>query len=544
MNTPVAIYARVSQDEQSKGYSLPTQLEGCRNYADEHGCTVVGEFSDDFTGTSLDRPELDKVRALAQAGSIQKVVVYELDRLARGMVKQILLEEELAKMGVTVEYVLADYENNPEGRLQKNVRAVVAEYEREKIIERSTRGKKGRAKAGSVNPGRVSRYGYKYTPNPEGHKGTYVIVDEEAKIVQLMYSWYVHGDEQGQKMGMNKIAKRLTEMRIPTRFDTVQPKKKGATVLPKKRGVCMWAESTVRDILSSEIYAGTHYYNRLNPKRGKGEDRVRDQSEWIPIAVPAIVSRELWETAQHRRNENKKVATRNTRHPYLMRSRLRCTKCGYMLGCRTDLRFTPARGQYVCNRGKVQYYEADLKTPFCRGTIKSGVIDDAVWSEIKRLLQSPQVIIDAMQQEINHSETAKTVICNRLEIAEHQLATLADQRKRLLDLYLNGDVPKNLLDDKMAELKQTSSKFEEEIVSLHDQLEAYSPTLTDVTQVQKFCAQLQGELDDFTFEDRQAVIDMLNVTALVTKDEHGIRLVLSGYFPDVETDAIDRETSR
>src|SRR5262245_37336490 len=143
MTNLVAIYNRVSTDEQGKGYSLQTQLAGCREYAQHCGDTIVGEFADDYTGTKLDRPELAKVHELARNGLINKVVVYEIDRLARGMVKQILIEEELAKWGVTVEYVLAAYDDNPEGRLQKNVRAVIAEYEREKFIERSIRGKKG-----------------------------------------------------------------------------------------------------------------------------------------------------------------------------------------------------------------------------------------------------------------------------------------------------------------------------------------------------------------------------------------------------------------
>jgi site-specific DNA recombinase len=128
-------------------------------------------------------------------------------------------------------------------------------------------------------------------------------------------------------MGMNKIAKRLSEMRIPTRYDEINLNGKRS---PKKRRSGMWGESTIREILSSEIYAGTHYYNRLNPKREPGEARVRDRSEWIAIDVPAIVSRDIWEAAQRLREENKKTATRNTQHPYLMRGRLRCTKCGHI----------------------------------------------------------------------------------------------------------------------------------------------------------------------------------------------------------------------
>ncbi len=540
MSKLVAIYNRVSTDEQGKGYSLETQLEGCREYAQKCDDIIVGEFADDYTGAKLDRPELDKLRELARSGAINKVITYELDRLARGMVKQILIEEEFAKWNVDVEYVLAEYEDNAEGRLQKNVRAVVAEYEREKIIERSIRGKRGRAKAGHVNPGRVAKYGFDYVPDPDGHKGSYVINSDEAKIVNLIYTWYVIGDESGRRLGMNKIAKRLSEMKIPTRYDGINTKGKRSA---KTRSVGMWGESTIREILMSEIYAGTHYYNRLNPKRASGEPRVRDRSEWIAIQVPAIINRDIWETVQRLRDENKKRAIRNTQYSYLMRGRLRCAKCGHIMGCRTDNRTKVLRGEYICNRGKTHYYHDDLKTPICRGNVKSNIIDDAVWKEIKAILQSPDVVIDALQQEAHEHEDAITIIRDRLEIAEKQLDNLISQRERLLNLYLNGDFPKDLLDEKMAEIKQTIGKFDTEVASLQDQLNRSTPNPTDIDTIKKFCEQVRGGLEEFTFEDKQMIIELLNVTAIVMRDENGIRLALSGYFPQIMTDTFDPKTS-
>ncbi|MGQ9910717.1 MAG: recombinase family protein [Candidatus Flexifilum sp.] len=340
---------------------------------------------------------------------------------------------------------------------------------------------------------------------------------------------------------MNKIAKRLSSMGILTRHDELASKGKR---FAKKRRSGMWGESTIREILMSEIYAGRHYYNRLNPKRAPGEARVRDQSEWIPIEVPAIISREMWEAAQRLRDENKKTATRNTQHPYLMRGRMRCTQCGRIVGCRTDLRFDTPRGQYVCNRGKMHYYHDDLKTPVCRGTIKSHIIDEAVWEAIKTVLQSPQVILDALQQEADEHASATAIIRDRLEIAEKQLANFIGQRERLLSLYLNGEFPKDLLDEKMVEIKRAIGQFETEITSLRDQLNRATPALADIENITRFCEQIQGEIEEFTFEDKQTIIELLNVTAMMTKDDSGIRLVLSGYFPEITTDAIDHTTTR
>ena len=61
MTKGVAIYCRVSRDEQAENWSLPTQEDACRKYTEERGCEVVGVWKEDFTGTQLDRPELNEI---------------------------------------------------------------------------------------------------------------------------------------------------------------------------------------------------------------------------------------------------------------------------------------------------------------------------------------------------------------------------------------------------------------------------------------------------------------------------------------------------
>jgi site-specific DNA recombinase len=121
------IYTRVSTDEQGRGYSLTTQLEACRKYGTERGYSLMAEFSDEYTGASLDRPGLNDLREFTIGHSIDVVVVYDLDRLARRSVYQMLIEEELSKKGAIVEYVNGQYENTDEGRLQKQIKASIAE---------------------------------------------------------------------------------------------------------------------------------------------------------------------------------------------------------------------------------------------------------------------------------------------------------------------------------------------------------------------------------------------------------------------------------
>jgi site-specific DNA recombinase len=152
-----AIYARVStQDQADRGYFLPTQIEACLAWAQQHGYSVPEHsvFSEDYTGMSLNRPQCKKLRELVQQ-LVQMVIVYNQDRLSCKLAHQLLLSEQFDQAGVPL-YVLSmpTTEKTPEAQLFSNMRGVFAEYERAKILERTARGRIGRAKAG--HPPRVS----------------------------------------------------------------------------------------------------------------------------------------------------------------------------------------------------------------------------------------------------------------------------------------------------------------------------------------------------------------------------------------------------
>jgi len=315
----VVLYARVSTEDQARhGYSLPSQLEECRKYAQERGWTVVAALSDDgVSGATLDRPGLDRIRDMAHAGEIDGVIVYDLDRLSRKVVHQLPIEEELGKLGVAIHYVVGDYDDSDEGRLQKQIRAAIAEYERAKLRERMVRGRRAKVKAGNVLVHTTPPYGYRVVTDPTTQKDKLVPLEEEARIVRLIYHWYAYDN-----MSMGAIARRLSELRIPTRLDTM-PTRGGA----KKRGYGQWSRATVAKILSREVYIGTWYYAKWN----NGRQNPRDW--WLAVEVPPLVERETWELAQKRRRLNREMAKRNNKYQYLMRQRLTCGLVHKALRC-------------------------------------------------------------------------------------------------------------------------------------------------------------------------------------------------------------------
>src|SRR5260221_810513 len=124
------IYARVSTDEQAKGFSLPTQIEECSKYASEKGYEVLYTFTDDYTGESLNRPGLDEMRAFITANHVDSIIILDVDRWARKSIYQMLLEDEFFRAGLNIEYVFGHYPDTVEGRLQKQIKGAIAEYEK------------------------------------------------------------------------------------------------------------------------------------------------------------------------------------------------------------------------------------------------------------------------------------------------------------------------------------------------------------------------------------------------------------------------------
>jgi site-specific DNA recombinase len=146
-----AISARVSTEDQGKGYSIPTQIEVCQKLAEWEGYTVAESHvlvDEGLSGTTMDRPGLRQVRDLVNAHAITAVIVIDPGRLSRNLGRQLLLAEEFERAGIKLLIVSYPMEQGPEGWLFFQMRGALAEYERAKTLERTSRGKIGRAKAG------------------------------------------------------------------------------------------------------------------------------------------------------------------------------------------------------------------------------------------------------------------------------------------------------------------------------------------------------------------------------------------------------------
>src|SRR5439155_22628326 len=121
----------------------------------------------------------------AAVGSFDRLYVHSPDRLARNYAYQVLLVEELQRQGVDIVFLNHAIGQTPEENLLLQVQGMMAEYERAKILERSRRGKRHAAKAGTVNVLGGAPYGYRYIGKYEGGgQARYEVVEAQAEVVR------------------------------------------------------------------------------------------------------------------------------------------------------------------------------------------------------------------------------------------------------------------------------------------------------------------------------------------------------------------------
>jgi len=162
----VALYARVSSQRQADELTIRSQVAALRQRIEQEGLAVEDElvFLDEgYSGSTLVRPALERLRDLVHFGGVDRVYVHSPDRLARKYLYQMLLLEEFQRHAVQVVFLNHDpKDQSAESELLLQVQGMIAEYERAKILERTRRGRRFSARQGKVSALGHAPYGYRY----------------------------------------------------------------------------------------------------------------------------------------------------------------------------------------------------------------------------------------------------------------------------------------------------------------------------------------------------------------------------------------------
>src|SRR3989440_5721507 len=324
----VALYARVSSEQQSEAKTVESQVADLRAKIAARGETLLAEqeFVDDgYSGATLIRPALERLRDVIAAGGIDRLYVHCPDRLARNYAHQVLLLDEFTRAGVEVNFLNREVGQTPEDQLLLQVQGMISEYERAKIMERSRRGKRHAAQVGTVSVLSGAPYGYRYIGKHDGAgEARFDVLLEEARVVRQVFMWVGH-----DRCSIGEVCRRLTTAKERTRT-----------------GKTVWDRATVCDMLKNPAYKGMAAFGktsveplrpRLRAQRGRPMQPKRAVSsqdvpreKWMSIPVPALVDEALFEAVQKQRQEKQQQAPIGQRGgPYLLQGLLFCACCGH-----------------------------------------------------------------------------------------------------------------------------------------------------------------------------------------------------------------------
>jgi site-specific DNA recombinase len=517
-----AIYARVSSEQQREANTIASQTASLIEFAQGHDLEVPQEwvFEDDgYSGATLERPGLERVRDLAAEGQIQVVLAYSPDRLSRKYAYQILLIEELARNGVETLFVKAPQGSSAEDQLLVQFQGMISEYERAQILERSRRGKRHRAQSGEVSVMSGAPYGYRYVRKTDEAPAAYAVLEVEARVVERIYEMYT---VEGLSIG--EITRRINAEGIPTR---------------KASG--RWERSTVWAVLRNSAYRGVACFGKtrassrtrvirpqrrrgvITPSMTAGHERPRD--EWIEIPVPALVSEDRFARAQELLQENKVRSRRRTIEPSIVQGMVSCQKCGYAFS-RTSTQ-TSAR--------KIHYYKCigsdswrKLGGPVCDNArlVRQDLLDQIVWAEVIKLLEDPTLIQQELDRRLAAARSSDPTK-KREQSLQRELVHVGKGVERLLSAYQEALMSIEQLRERMPGLRQREQALRAELQAIVDQDNDRAAFLRLAESLTAFLVRLRGAADTLSITERQRIVGLVVKDVLIGDDIITIRHSIS-----------------
>jgi site-specific DNA recombinase len=496
------MYARVSSDQQAQAGTIQSQIDAILQRAVQDQVSIEPElrFIDDgYSGATLERPALDRLRDIAAAGGIDRLYVLCPDRLARSYVYQMLLVHELQDCAVELVFLNYPMGESPEDHLLLQMQGMIAEYERAKILERSRRGKLHAAREGRVSAIGSAPYGYRYVPAVKGVSAAgYNVHLPEAQAVQQIFQWVAM-----EHTTLREACLRLEKQQI------LSPK-----------GRIRWSFSTVRSILANPAYKGSAAWGktcrgpmrtRARPTRnGTGMPRggksvyLAPPEKWIHMAVPPIVDEALFSAAAEQLAENKKRAReRRTGAVHLLAGLVVCKQCGYAYYAASSC--AKRYAYYTCTAS--QAYRCGGKKICCNTSIREDDLDRAVWDDVQALLSEPWRIENELQRRLDGDDADPQ--CQAKRKLEAQIEKVRRGIARLIDAYEEGLLNKGEFEPRISAARQHLTQLQAQLQQHVDHEAQRREMKLVIDNIETFARSVKTGLEDADFSTKRQIIQTL-----------------------------------
>ena len=392
----VALYARVSTEQQIENYSIPLQKERIKAFCLSKGWNDITEYVDaGYSGSNLKRPALEQLQKDIKNKKINAVIVYRLDRLSRSQRDTLYLIEEMF-LPNNVEFISISETidtSTPFGRAMIGVMSVFAQLERETITERLRSGRFKMVKEEGRWAGGADSAPYGYT---RLKRGELIINPKERDHIVRIFEEYVL---------LKSYIKVQNKLKLEG-FPELRPQR-------------------ITALLKNRLYIG----------------EVSFAGEWFKGAHEPIIGLELFNEAQ-KVNEHFKGYNFGKIKNNVFRKKVICGCCGesyVSYGAKSKLADGKKVTYYymVCRRHKMpRYYDSKCHNR----NIKRSDLETEVFARIKNLETSGEI-------EFNKKNTKPIDYSNKIEAIDKKIA-------KLLDLYIDNMIPKDALDSKLADFNK------------------------------------------------------------------------------------------
>lgn len=509
-----AMYVRVSTQQQKEGATIESQKALLLQYARKKGFEIYPEwiFEDNgVSGSKLARPALDRLRDFASEGLFEDIFIFAPDRLSRKYAYQAILMDEFNGNGVKVHFQNSNDPVTATDHLLIQMQGMFAEYERAQIAERCRRGKKHKAKNGSVSVLSSAPYGYRYIRGFDQVSASFEINEKEASIVKMIFELYVK-----KRLSIEKIKLYLLEHQVRS-----------------QKGHSEWSRSTINGILKNSAYRGIAYFGKKEPcessstirlesrsvringrRQPKRSFHLRDKKDWIEIPVPSIIDDDTFEMAQELMRTNKSRSLRNAKPGSLLQGVISCKECGYSFITILSGKKSEGYGYYRCSK-------RDKK---CTNKgIRIETLDEAIWGTLITILESPDLIQEEVSRRL--SDLEKAPVLKQQKLLSSKFEKLEAESNRLLDAYQSECIDLKELKTRMSNIKKEKNNVMKELAGMNSGL-SRGQLLELSEAVKYFSNHLSGSRNNLNLEEKRKVIRMLIQEIQIGKEEILIKHII------------------
>ena len=462
------LYYRLSQEDERQGesVSIDNQRTILRKYAEERGFEIHDEYIDDgVSGTTFQRPEVQRLLDDAKTGVINTIIVKDLSRFGRNYIE----------VGQYVDYVFpafgirfiaiqdnVDTENRDSGAMEMMpIMNVFNEWHAANTSKKIRAVRRSNAKEGIYTAKKAS-YGYKMGTDK---KRAPVIDEETAPIVKRIFEMYASG------MSPRKISEILNLEGIPSpaTYAYTQSGQK-----PKPNVVGLWTAVTIREMLNKIIYIGHMPQLRWTSLSYKNHKRFRkDESEWTVVYNnhEPIISQELWDKVQERKKSVAQGRKTKVGYTHPLSGFLFCADCGNKMKLCTSVSRKGTRLYHFDCGYHLRYGKAYCFSHY----IAASALEEIVLGDIREMAQ--RIVLD-------EKAVREDFIRHNAELADQAIKSakkeLQAKRKRTEELSrlmqvayedrVRGKMPEDICIGFIQKYSDEQKKLETEIAEIEAKL--------------------------------------------------------------------------